>query len=99
MSTWNEHEHQLGNAREGWIDNSYPHEDSSRLYASIELKGVLFHIDAIEVVIENNLMVTPDGKHDEALEKFYDAFSGDGYFSTAEINGRRYALFLSPFCE
>jgi hypothetical protein len=83
-----------------WEDISLdPDLPGSRLLAAVKIGGVHHHLEAIE--IRNGESKFDQSATcalcDEILMR-YDAVDSDGgSFSTVEIRGRTYALFLTPF--
>lgn len=80
-------------------DNSYPGNEGSRLIATVRVNGVLFHVDAIEAEIRDDLFVAKDPMWEDEMDALYAAVHADGWMHTVTIKGREYALVISPFCR
>lgn len=76
---------------------------SSRLFGSMNINGLLFHVDALQVEL-----FTPEGEDyeeqravDVGFQEYYDelytACGGDGPLGTLEYEGREYILIIYPF--
>lgn len=72
----------------------------SRLGTMVDINACWFHAEAIEVVVdESGTQRAADGAWQSLLDEYGVAAGGDGRFSSVQIEGRSYAVFLSPFCE
>lgn len=81
-----------------WENGGDP-EGDGRLYATINILGTLHHLEAVPVKDnEAGEQVGDTPIADEMLDSCFVAFAPDGRFDTTEINGKPYAIFLSPFC-
>ena len=82
-----------------WEQSSNP-EDDGRLYAVLDILGIPHHLEAVPV--QDCAANGQEGRTpiaDEMLDGLYLAFGGEGAFSTVEIDGQEFALFMSPFCR
>lgn len=71
-----------------------------RLLATLILGGASFHVEAFEVRQDDKLgQVGVDDDVHIIFSEFANAAGGDGPFETVEIEGRDYAVFMSPFCR
>jgi hypothetical protein len=79
-----------------WEDNSGDYPPGSRLYGVLSINGVLFHLDAREVVDVDGVQSFVAYPADADL--LWEALGGDGPYQTITVNGRDYAVFASPYC-
>ena len=71
-------------------------DNRARLTATVQIGGADHHLEAIEVAEIDGLQVGVNGA-ELAFEEL-DLFNGtDGKFETVSIEGRKYALSLTPF--
>ena len=87
-------------------DRENPH---SRLLTTIEINGIPFHLEAWEVEYRPYFCQAEGCRHDHAEQvateddenfgKLFQAFGADGSFRVAQIHGRSYVLFASPYCD
>jgi len=76
----------------------FPGYPESKLLATVQFGSTLHHLEAIAVTErEDGEQVADDAEHEALLSDLSDALGEGGAFHTATINGREYALFLSPF--
>lgn len=68
--------------------------------ATIEINGVSFHVEAIEVRYDDDqqMQVALNASLDERFGQWFSASNSEGTIQTVEIDGREYALFASPYC-
>lgn len=81
------------------VEDSEWTEDSGRFLATVNIAGVLMHLEAFPVGYdeEQHLQTFPDEWH-EQLEAIYFAVGGDGSWETTEIHGKECVLIATPFC-
>jgi hypothetical protein len=75
-------------------------KEDGRLYATVIILGTYHHLEAIPVKATED--AKDEGVTDTAvalMDDLHVAFGGDGPFDTTEINGKQYAIFMSPFCD
>jgi hypothetical protein len=77
-------------------DSEFPR---SRLLTAIQFDGVYHHLEAIEVRQADSEFAQSAVSYEceDILAKYSDADAGDGPFNTVTIEGRSYALFVTPF--
>ena len=80
-----------------WENNDGVEPEGTRLLTTILLNGVLMHLEAWEVYIDD-AGVQQHPTHPEDLDKLTDLMGADSPFHTWEINGRRYIVIATPFC-
>lgn len=79
------------------ISDSTDDPKGSRLLGTIEINGVSFHAEALELVEKDDEQrVTAEGMAD-SYDALYNGTGSDGYLQTIEHDGRQYALFIYPF--
>lgn len=77
------------------FDTSLPR---SRLLATVQIAGIDHHLEAIQVEGLNPSDQQATCPDCEDILRRYDAVDSDGgAFSTVDIDGRDYAVFLTPF--
>lgn len=94
-----------------WCERGPTEDPRARLCAILAIGGTCLHIDAYEAFLENTRTgdvkpLVPD--FDEDGETMFEIFGGagdlweahsmEGAAETIEIEGRRYAVFMHPFC-
>lgn len=70
-----------------------------RLFTTVLICGVHHHLEAVPVKRDEDdqqVGLTPEA--DDYLGEMFQAFGGDGAFSTLEIEGQEYCVFMSPYC-
>jgi hypothetical protein len=73
-------------------------DNRARLTATVRIGGADHHLEAIEVAEIDSLQVGANGA--EQVFEELEVFNGtDGRFETVNIEGRRYALSMTPFKE
>lgn len=71
-------------------------DNRARLTATVRIGGADHHLEAIEVAEIDGLQVGVNGA--EQVFEELDLFNGtDGKFETVSIEGREYALSMTPF--
>ncbi len=84
---------------EDWTDDGEMGAPGSRLGTSIVINSTYFHVEAIEVGLNgNSIQSAVDPRWEDSFDAYYNAAGGDGAVDTVTINGREYAVFISPFC-
>lgn len=83
--------HAIGAVEEGG-------DSRSRLIAVLQIGGADFHASAIEVTNQAGEQSGAIGVED-AFDQLDEFSGGEGAFDTVSIEGRRYALFATPFRE
>jgi hypothetical protein len=83
-----------------WKDISDNGPARSRLLGTIEILGVLMHLEAIQVKDgEEHAQVTVAEDCEEMLDSLFNVFApNDSAFNTLIIEGKEYVLFASPYC-
>ena len=90
-------EHAWTDASESDAEVFDPKYARTRLYASLSINGVLFHCEAIEAeTFEDGGFRAVNPDWDETLDDYYAACGCEGPMKTIEIQGRQYAVFLTP---
>lgn len=66
----------------------------------VEIGGARFHLEAIEVKHQEQpcVLEAVSESWQEKLAELHHAHGADGPFNALVINGRSWALFLSPYC-
>lgn len=85
-----------------WDDASIDEErPRSRLLATLQLNGICHHLEAIEVTYDERTLTQSAACPlcDDILTQYREATGADGPFSTVVIEGRTYALFMTPYCS
>jgi len=73
-------------------------DPGSRLLATVNISGAYHHLEAIAVDTNGNgEQCAADLSFETMLGALHEAFGPDGTFQTAHIDGREYAIFMSPF--
>lgn len=80
-----------------WEDSS-DEQDRSRLTASITVCGVSMHVEALEATFSDDLQEFTGSQGDMA-DDVYEAVGGSGHWQTAKIDGRDYAIIITPYCN
>jgi hypothetical protein len=80
------------------IDEERPR---TRLLATLQLNGILHHLEAIEVEYDDRTLTQSAtcALCDDILSQYREATGADGRLSTVVIEGRTYALFVTPYCS
>lgn len=85
-----------------WEDASIDEErPRTRLLATLQLNGICHHLEAIEVEWDENTSTQSAAclLCDEILTTYREATGADGPFCTVGVDGRTYALFVTPYCS
>ena len=85
-----------------WEDASIDEErPRTRLLSTLQFNGICHHLEAIEVAwhggTSTQSAVCPFC--DEILTSYIEATGAYGPFSTVMIDGRTYAIFVTPYCS
>lgn len=80
-------------------DSAWLDDGDGRLFARLWINGTGHHLEAIPVRKLPGAQQTADDPHGALFNRLYDVFDGREPFETIEIRRKRYAVFLSPFCE
>lgn len=82
-----------------WEDVS-DDQDRSRLAAEILFCGVPMHVEALESSYDEDSFTQEfTGSQGEIADDVYAAVAADGTWRTATIDGREYAIIITPFCN
>jgi len=84
---------------EDWEQTGPEDDPATRLLATIQINDLYMHLEAIEVSIVDGIQKSTHWEYEDIFENHFSNFGGDGRMQTTEINGRKYALFASPFCD
>lgn len=85
-----------------WEDASIDLErPRSRLLSTLLFNGISHHLEAIEVEYDENTSTQSAVclLCDDILTTYREATGADGPFSTVTIDGRTYAIFVTPYCS
>ena len=85
-----------------WEDASIDEErPRTRLLATLLFNGICHHLEAIEVNWPENTSTQSAACPfcDEILTSYVEATGAYGPFSTMAIEGRTYAIFVTPYCS
>ena len=83
-----------------WEDASIGEEiPRSRLLATLLFNGISHHLEAIEVKWHESTLTQSAvcALCDDILTSYGEATGADGPFSTVTIDGRSYAIFVTPY--
>jgi hypothetical protein len=81
-----------------WESYGTDKKEDGRLYATVIFLGVHHHLEAIPVKETADALdegATPIAA--DIIDSLHVAFGSDGPFESVKINGKRYAVFMSPF--
>ncbi len=73
-----------------------PDEESGRLLAAVTVNGILFHVEALPVVVKEGAVEGATEIAEEMYGSLNQAFGGDSPWQNMEIRGGLYAVFFSP---
>lgn len=80
-------------------DDGEGSDPKSRLLGTLTINGVHHHIEAIQVVVDDeDCQQAASPVWRSLFDELYAANSCDGAVQTVSYDGRDYALFLSPYC-
>ena len=85
-----------------WEDASIDEErPRSRLLSTLLINGISHHLEALEVVWHESTSTQSAACPfcDEILTSYIEATGAYGPFSTVMIEGRTYAIFVTPYCS
>lgn len=84
-----------------WEQTGEAGDRRARLYlGGIFINGVAFHTEAIAVhVDETGTQVVDDDAWEQTFNDNCSGAGTEGHLQTITIQGREYAVFLSPFCD
>lgn len=89
-------------------DGAWRDDGDGRLFARLWINGTGHHLEAIPVRMVTDpdapariirTVQVADDPHGEMFDSLHCTFGADGPYETVEIRRKRYAVFLSPFCE
>ncbi len=81
-----------------WEEGGPEDDPRARLLATINVGGVMLHLEACEMVRDHE-NVQQFAAYADSMSQCFDAFGVDGAWDVLLINGRKYALLASPFCN
>lgn len=84
--------------QQDWHDEEKDHP--GRMTRPIFINGVMFHLEAIEVHVDpaDDCQKAVNPYWETTLTDWYVAAEPDSTFETMTINGREWAIFMSPGC-
>lgn len=85
-----------------WEDASIDEErPRSRLLSTLLFNGICHHLEAIEVTWHESTSTQSAAclLCDDILRSYGEATGADGPFSTVGVDGRAYAIFVTPYCS
>lgn len=85
-----------------WEDASIDEEmPRSRLLSTLQFNGICHHLEAIEVTSDESTLTQSAVCLccDQILTSYIEATGAYGPFSTVAIDGRPYAIFVTPYCQ
>lgn len=71
----------------------------SRLLGTIVIGGCSLHVEAIEVKQVDGFQTPVDERCEDTLDELYALEGGNGQFTTAEIDGRQYVVYCTPYLD
>lgn len=80
-----------------WRDSSED-DDRSRLLGTIIVAGCYMHLEAYEMIEDEDGVQQFRGSYGESADQVYAAISAEGPWETVEMNGRHYVLIATPHC-
>ena len=75
-----------------------PETADGRLYATVVIGGTFHHLEAVPVSpTDEEMDAGANPTAESIIGGAHQAFGGDGPYETTEINGKLYAVFMTPF--
>lgn len=87
-------------AADGLIPAGSDEDPTSRLLGTLSVGGVSHHAELLAVVYNDDeeIQEAADPSFQEMVDQVYSGVGGDGPWQTIEIDGRAYALIVTPYC-